>query len=69
PAAGLLWVGARTAADALIPAPGARAGNAAAVLGGRIYAVGGEGPGAGYGRKVLVYDVAEDRWSGLRRRR
>ena len=37
---------------------------------GSIYVIGREAnSGAGYGRKVLVYDVAEDRWSGLRRRR
>ena len=58
----VLWVVARTAADALIPAPGARAGNAAAVLGGRIYAVGGAGPGAGSEGRVESLDPITGTW-------
>ncbi len=35
----------------------------------KIYVIGGEANlGAGVGRKVLVYDVAGDRWSRLRQR-
>jgi len=36
---------------------------------GKLYVIGGEANfGAGFGRKVLVYDVAQDRWSRLSRR-